>query len=518
MLDEVETLQRVRGDVRDKALNALRQLLDEIDSGRYPGLFLVITGTPAFYDGPSGVTRLPPLAQRLATDFSTDPRFDNPRAVQLRLPGFDRDSLLALGSKVRDLYAAGAEAPDRIAALVDDAYIADARRRRHRGARRQGRRRAPRVPEEARRRRPGPRRPVPRLRPPQALRADPDGRASCPSEERNAAAADRPAAPAPTTSSSTCPARMTTSADSGSAGCTRSSSTTWSTASAGRRSARSRTRPSPRSSTAATRCCSPRPRAERPKPPSFPLLTAMEQQRWDGLSVIYLCPLKALLNNLLPRLETYSGWARPPGRALARRHPRVRAASAILADPPDLLLTTPESLESMLVSTSVDHRRLFAGLRAVIVDEAHAFGGEDRGWHLLAVLERLSRIAGRPLQRIGLSATVGNPGELLTWLQGSAAGQRTGIVVAPEAETEVRQPARTVRANPRRSPPRCPQRTRTSSWTTWGPWKTPPRSSRRCTGGEAPRLLRLQAARRAARRAAAGARRHHAPDPRVAVA
>lgn len=125
VLDEVETLQRVRGDVRDKALNALRQLLDEIDAGRYPGLFLVITGTTAFYDGPSGVSRLAPLAQRLATDFSTDPRFDNPRAVQLRLPGFSRDSLLELGGKVRDLYAAGAVAPDRVRATVDDAYIAD---------------------------------------------------------------------------------------------------------------------------------------------------------------------------------------------------------------------------------------------------------------------------------------------------------------------------------------------------------------------------------------------------------
>jgi hypothetical protein len=123
VLDEVETLQRVRGDVRDKALNALRQLLDDIDSGRYPGLFLVITGTTAFYDGPSGINRLPPLAQRLATDFSTDPRFDNPRAVQLRLPGFDRDSLLALGGKVRDLYAAGAAEPARVTATVNDPYL-----------------------------------------------------------------------------------------------------------------------------------------------------------------------------------------------------------------------------------------------------------------------------------------------------------------------------------------------------------------------------------------------------------
>ena len=125
VLDEVETLQRVRGDVRDKALNALRQLLDEIDAGRYPGLFLVITGTPAFYDGPSGVPRLPPLAQRLATDFSTDPRFDNPRAVQVRLPGFGRDALLTLGAKVRDLYAAGAAEPDRVVKTVDDAYVGE---------------------------------------------------------------------------------------------------------------------------------------------------------------------------------------------------------------------------------------------------------------------------------------------------------------------------------------------------------------------------------------------------------
>lgn len=51
----------------------------------------------------------------------------------------------------------------------------------------------------------------------------------------------------------------------------------------------------------------------------------------------------------------------------------------MLVDPPDLLLTTPESLESMLVSVNVDHHRLFAGLQAVVVDEVHAFGSGDRG-------------------------------------------------------------------------------------------------------------------------------------------
>ncbi|WP_406738913.1 BREX system ATP-binding protein BrxD [Streptomyces sp. NBC_00853] len=125
VLDEVETLQRVRSDARDKALNALRQLIDEVHSGRFPGLYLVITGTPAFYDGQQGVQRLAPLAQRLATDFTTDPRFDNPRAVQIRLPGFTEQSLTGLGATIRDLYADGSQSPDRIKQLADDAYLTD---------------------------------------------------------------------------------------------------------------------------------------------------------------------------------------------------------------------------------------------------------------------------------------------------------------------------------------------------------------------------------------------------------
>jgi hypothetical protein len=118
VLDEVETLQRVRSDARDKALNALRQLIDEIYAGRFPGLFLVITGTPAFYDGTQGVQRLAPLAQRLATDFGPDPRWDNPRATQLRLPGFSLDALVELGERVREIYGSPA-----VEARVDNDYL-----------------------------------------------------------------------------------------------------------------------------------------------------------------------------------------------------------------------------------------------------------------------------------------------------------------------------------------------------------------------------------------------------------
>ena len=124
VLDEVETLQRMRGDIRDKSLNALRQLIDEIDAGRFPGLYLVITGTPAFYDGPQGAQRLAPLAQRLSTDFATDARFDNPRAVQIRLPGFSLELLEAVGRRVRDLYAEHAANPARVRHAVDDRYVA----------------------------------------------------------------------------------------------------------------------------------------------------------------------------------------------------------------------------------------------------------------------------------------------------------------------------------------------------------------------------------------------------------
>lgn len=124
VLDEVETLQRVRSDVREKSLNALRQLLDEVDAGRFPGLYVLITGTPAFFDGTQGVQRLPPLAARLGVDFSGDPRWDNPRAPQVRLLGFQRSSLMELGERVRDIYASGSPASGRIDSLVTDEYLA----------------------------------------------------------------------------------------------------------------------------------------------------------------------------------------------------------------------------------------------------------------------------------------------------------------------------------------------------------------------------------------------------------
>lgn len=123
VLDEVETVQRMRADTREKALNALRQWIDELDGGRFPGLYLMVTGTPAFFDGPQGVQRLAPLAQRLHVDFGTDSRFDNPRAPQIRLAPFQQTALVSVGRRVRDIYSQHSQSPDRIRQRVDDDYI-----------------------------------------------------------------------------------------------------------------------------------------------------------------------------------------------------------------------------------------------------------------------------------------------------------------------------------------------------------------------------------------------------------
>jgi ATP-dependent Lhr-like helicase len=163
----------------------------------------------------------------------------------------------------------------------------------------------------------------------------------------------------------------------------------------------------------------------------LPLLSRMLSEDWRGLSVLYVCPLRALLNDLHQRLERYGQLV---GRRVGRWHGDIGQSerARLLAEPPDLLLTTPESLEAMLVSTRVPHQQWFADLRAVVVDEAHAFAGDDRGWHLLAVLERITRLAGREMQRIALSATLGNPTELLAWLTSTC--RRPARVVNPPAE------------------------------------------------------------------------------------
>ena len=148
---------------------------------------------------------------------------------------------------------------------------------------------------------------------------------------------------------------------------------------------------------------------------AIPMLSRMLMEEWPAASVLYICPIKALLNNLEHRLTYYAVLV---GRRVEVWHGDVSQSrkQRALKDAPDILLTTPESIEAMLISTRVDHQAWFGNLRAVIVDELHAFAADDRGWHLRSVLHRLDQYLRRPLQRVGLSATVSNPQELLNWL------------------------------------------------------------------------------------------------------
>ena len=162
----------------------------------------------------------------------------------------------------------------------------------------------------------------------------------------------------------------------------------------------------------------------------FPLFSRMTTERWTGTGLLYVTPLRALLNNLHQRL---SGYASLMGRQCEVWHGDVSNSrkKAIRKDFPEILLTTPESLEGMMVSTNPAAREMLRSVRAVVIDEIHALAGDDRGWHLLSLLERLVKLTGREIQRIGLSATVGNPESLLEWLASHCEGPRE--VIAPPA-------------------------------------------------------------------------------------
>jgi len=160
----------------------------------------------------------------------------------------------------------------------------------------------------------------------------------------------------------------------------------------------------------------------------FPALANLVERQPEGVGVIYIAPIKALLNNQEERLGTY---AEMVGLRRFVWHGDVpdKQKRNFVKDPAEILMTTPESLEVMLVSQRSPVPKLFADLRMVVIDEVHALAGTDRGAHLMSVLERLFVATENDVQRLGLSATVGNPLEILRWLTGTS--MREGVVVDP---------------------------------------------------------------------------------------
>ncbi|MGH9278771.1 MAG: DEAD/DEAH box helicase [Acidimicrobiales bacterium] len=151
----------------------------------------------------------------------------------------------------------------------------------------------------------------------------------------------------------------------------------------------------------------------------LPLLDQWRSQGWAPVSVLALSPLKALLDD---QLERYRRIAAIVGATAFAWHGDVEYGDRqrFLDDPADILLTTPESLENLLSKPNYRHRPLFESIHAVIVDEVHAFVGTPRGAQLASLVERLDRFTTTDLQRIGLSATIGNPDDVLGWLRGGS--------------------------------------------------------------------------------------------------
>jgi ATP-dependent Lhr-like helicase len=151
----------------------------------------------------------------------------------------------------------------------------------------------------------------------------------------------------------------------------------------------------------------------------LPLLTRMEREGWEPTSVLYLVPMPEVL---AWRRRVVEAHARTVGRRaavlVAHSSPAQRRDSR--THPPDLLMTTPEEVELLLVGGETPARGLFPKLRAVILDDVHLWAADDRGAHAAALVERLSRLCGRDLQRLSLAAPVGNPAELLAWSAGGS--------------------------------------------------------------------------------------------------
>ena len=156
--------------------------------------------------------------------------------------------------------------------------------------------------------------------------------------------------------------------------------------------------------------------------------------------VLYISPLKALAidveRNLRTPLTGISRIAERDGLAVPQISVGVRSGDTppqarrqLILNPPDILITTPESLFLMLTSAA---RETLAGVRCVIIDEVHAVAGTKRGAHLAVSLERLDAMLEKPAQRIGLSATVRPPEEVARFLTG---GRPTKIVNPPAAKT-----------------------------------------------------------------------------------
>jgi len=145
----------------------------------------------------------------------------------------------------------------------------------------------------------------------------------------------------------------------------------------------------------------------------LPMLNRCLVEEWKPLSILYITPLRALNRDVDRRLNEIT---EAVGLKVGLRHGDTKQSerSRQVRNPPDLLVTTPETFQLMFTGKNL--RELLKRVQAVIIDEVHDLAASERGWQLSVGLERMEALSGHPVQRIGLSATVGNPDEVAQWL------------------------------------------------------------------------------------------------------
>ena len=168
----------------------------------------------------------------------------------------------------------------------------------------------------------------------------------------------------------------------------------------------------------------------------FPVLAKIYNAPKEGVSVLYVAPLKSLINDQFGRMREVLAQS---GIRVTHWHGDVARSQKkkLLEKPEGILQITPESLEAMLINRPNDIGRLFGGLQFIILDEIHTLTGSDRGNQILCQLARLERVIGRSPRRIGLSATLGNPELAAAWLS-AGTDRETDIPSFPDEKTHWR--------------------------------------------------------------------------------
>ncbi len=166
----------------------------------------------------------------------------------------------------------------------------------------------------------------------------------------------------------------------------------------------------------------------------FPILSELSNDPPMSVGVLYIAPLKSLINDQFARIDELLAAS---GIPVTHWHGDVAQShkKKLLENPRGILQITPESLESLLINRSGDIIRLFCDLRFVVIDEIHTLTGSDRGNQIICQLARIERMIGRRPRRIGLSATLGDPEKAADWMSG---GNAAGVDIPRFPETKIR--------------------------------------------------------------------------------